>query len=137
MSVSCLYSASVLVSVNIPPVTAAASAGITTSAAKWWSVVERKQCPLENSSAVRSGKRGYQVTEPPLRNHCRGKFRSDEVPPEKKSDNAKALHIAEIALLLKVCSSRHSHLLNYVGWQISERVRNTGGTILTGENKTI
>ena len=57
----------------------------------------------QNSSAVRSGKRGYQVTEPPLRNHCRGKFRSEEVPPEKNREKAKTLHLAGIALLLKVC----------------------------------
>lgn len=80
-------------------------------------------------------KRGYQVTELSLRNHCRGKFRSEEVPSEEKRENATTLHRAGIALLLKVCSSRHSQLLNYVGWQISERVRNTGGMILTGEKE--
>jgi len=138
MSISCPYSTSVPISVNIPPVNAAAAAGITTKAAKCWSVLERKQCPLRTRRTQVLWGQGNEVTKWQsclCETTVVGNFRSQEVPPENKRENAKALHLAGIALLLEVCSSHHSQLLNYVGWQISEGVQNTGGMILTEKNK--
>jgi len=133
-----VYSTSVPISVNIPPVNAAAAAGITTKAAKCWLVLEGKQCPLRTRRTQVLWGQGNEVTKWQsclCETTVVGNFRSQEVPPENKRENAKALHLAGIALLLEVCSSHHSQLLNYVGWQISERVQNTGGMILTAEKQ--
>jgi hypothetical protein len=141
MSTSCPYSTSVPVSVNIPPVNAAAAAGITTKAAKWWSVLECKQCSLRTRRTQVLRSQGNEVTKWQsclCKTTVVGNFRSQEVPPENKGENAKSLHPAGIALLLEVCFSHHSQLLNYVGWQVSERVQNTGGgggVIPTGEKQ--
>ena len=63
MTISCLYSTSVLIFINIPPVNAAATAGVTTSATKWWSVVECKQWTLHTRRTQVLWGQGNEVTK--------------------------------------------------------------------------